>query len=348
MPTRSTTEWREWVSQQASGILSAVGDRYGLCGLSAVGRPVGGWNAVIHARGRTEEYGIKVFNGDSSGAARSLASVETSARLMSMVREAGFRELAPPIRNRRGRFCSRYAGYPVLVFPWLTEAAKGCLVEDKAQDSGVAATAGRLLASLHMTVAQHPTPLPCQSPALRWLYGPSRWARKIDDVFDAAMQSVLARGGTADTMAALRRGYGLGCDLVAHEPAFFYSPKKESVVHGDYRPENLVYDGKRFLALLDFDMHHRSLREAEVAYGALSFAGPRWFIGARSLRVCRAFLNGYREVAPVDDGFLSVALLWAPVRYLSLSFKPEQVEPRLGLCQQVSEWLSVRRSLLIR
>lgn len=84
-------------------------------------------------------------------------------------------------------------------------------------------------------------------------------------------------------------------------------------VHGDYHGLNMIFDGDRLAALLDFDAVHVSSRVTDVARGMFSFGRERR--GSTTLRpaVVREFLRNYGPLTELERDFVPACLIlyWA-------------------------------------
>ena len=174
-------------------------------------------------------------------------------------------------------------------------------------------------------------------------YNPSVWARESVRLWSTVERNLQLRSASKECLAELRYARSQAETLVEENRWFFAeSLHNKRIIHGDFRPENMVI-GPHIDLVVDFDMAHVSYAEIDVAYGALSFAGPRWLIGPRIWEVCHSFLMTCRRFSKdliVSDERLDVALRWSVIKALSLSFKEEQVCGRMLLYRELLQNLS--------
>ncbi len=79
--------------------------------------------------------------------------------------------------------------------------------------------------------------------------------------------------------------------LHAHPPA----GQSECFVHGDFHYANLLWQGERLSAILDFELSGRGVREFDLAWALLLRPGQKFL---NTLGEIRAFLTAYREEQP--------------------------------------------------
>jgi Ser/Thr protein kinase RdoA (MazF antagonist) len=95
----------------------------------------------------------------------------------------------------------------------------------------------------------------------------------------------------------------------------------ELVIHGDYYGENLIMQGAKVVAVIDFDQAHWCPRALEVAEALIYFAVEHArleqivYSGALDLGVAESFMEAYGQVARLTDAELEalphfVRLIW--------------------------------------
>jgi Ser/Thr protein kinase RdoA (MazF antagonist) len=342
----TVTEWHLKVVNDAGAILKDLQKYYHLLSLTKV--PVKSWNAIFRALGEDKDYCVKVINEETSGIRRTLQDLSYVAEVMHALQVAGFFHVLPPLRSRRGKYVHRCGGYWSIVYHWAPFFAQFGLSEDQVQTVQVAERAARLLSEMHCSAQGSMQRL--TSPKDRDLpqaYKPSVWAAEADTLWIAAERNLCQRKSSVEAIEKLHIARELGEKLVEDNSWFFvYTPENEIVIHGDFRPENVLLGPGDFSLIFDFDFAHHSYPEVDVAHGALNFAGPRWLIGPRDWRVCSRFLRAYREVSggiEISWERLDLTLRWSVIKALSLSFKEEQVFGRLRLYYDILKNLRLIR-----
>ncbi len=105
------------------------------------------------------------------------------------------------------------------------------------------------------------------------------------------------RAGLQGTVAYLRDMYQRAGERV---DAFGFADWPRGVIHGDWHPGNLLYDGHEIAAVIDFDSARIEPRMADVANAALQFsmrmgepADPQLWPDGFSGRLIQAMIYGY-------------------------------------------------------
>ncbi|MBL0926874.1 MAG: phosphotransferase [Phycisphaerales bacterium] len=152
-----------------------------------------------------------------------------------------------------------------------------------------ARSAGEVLARFHLALATaHLADLPGHS-----YHDNAAVASQLDSIPGRSDLSL------ADCCADLKTAYA---EAGAAAAAAGVGSFPRHVVHGDYHPGNLLFDGPRVRALLDFDTARLEPRVMDIANGVLQFSLLRtadtpdhWPDGLDEARL-RAFVSGYDSV----------------------------------------------------
>lgn len=110
--------------------------------------------------------------------------------------------------------------------------------------------------------------------------------------------------------------------LAQHRPA---PPRTPSIIHLDFHPLNLMFDGNDFTALLDWTESDVGDRHADIAATIVLFKSAPLPLtrvldrlavlpGRSMLR--RGYVRAYRRLLPLDDGLLAYYTAWASFRRL--------------------------------
>jgi aminoglycoside phosphotransferase (APT) family kinase protein len=146
-------------------------------------------------------------------------------------------------------------------------------------------------------------------------------AAAVRDAVEAAVpggsRALTVEGHLAQMEARVVRGKLLGlvpaiCWLRAHLPAASRTPV---VCHGDFHPQNILVDGRRLTAVLDWPNALFAERACDVAASrAILRHAPvdvatvprhlRWLVRAARLVLVRRFMAGHRRAEPLERGAL--------------------------------------------
>ena len=161
--------------------------------------------------------------------------------------------------------------------------------------------AGGALGALHRLLGEFQPPY---EPPVATYHAAAGMEAKLNRIPDA----VLAREPQADRKALFRAVEVLGNVYAravgsVNETGFRSWPK--GIIHGDWHPGNLLYGGRKVVAVLDFDSARLEPRVADVANAALQFSMKmvasdnldQWPEGLDVDRI-RGLVRGYDRAAP--------------------------------------------------
>lgn len=209
------------------------------------------------------------------------------ADLSAWLKEDQGLPVSAPIASRRGNLQVEVGGASMS----LQREMAGDLLDPA--DLTQAQAAGKVLAQLHVSLAQYP-----RSSTLDLYDGSAPLNSRISDWLDADVKGV-----SAAARETLRR-------LVQDAPA---SPIPPQLVHGDFRSANVLWDDGRIAAVLDLEEARWDHPIDELARSAV-LLGTRyrnWGPVTRETRL--EFLNGYqavRPLAPAEMAWWSILVLW--------------------------------------
>jgi hypothetical protein len=239
----------------------------------------------------------------------------------------------------------------VVVFPWCPE-----LATSRNQDHGQAsspehrqvfiAVAAPALQTLHQR--GRPVARRCGDRQTSWPRHDRPWQllTQADRIVALTLQKLRYLGASARVCDLVTRSRQQMEELARQEPAFFDPEQqvgRQTVLHGDLRPENTRIRGHELLRVFDFDFVRLGVPEEEVAYSALSLSGPSWFSGPRDWQVCAAFIDAYQTAAlakgntGLEPAQLHAALRWTLLKELCLADLPELVEQRYALLEDLAQ-----------
>jgi len=302
------------------------------------------WNAVFYASGDKEEFCVKIINEMTSGVLRTVQDLNFTATIAIAFARLGFTSVLPPVQSKCGEYVIRCGDYWAIVFPWLPWLGQCRLTEDGPQSADAIKRAIVILANMHAKSAQ--VAVDVLEPPIRdlpYAYSPSVWAQRSEHLWNMAEHNLVSRCGSKECLAEIKSARTQAEKLIQENGWFFRDPPQRSVIHGDFKPENLITNPQKSL-LYDWDVAHMSRPEVDVAHGALTFSGPRWLLGPLNWDACRFFLKTcgiFSEHLISSTECLDVALRWSVVKTLSLSFKEEQVRWRALLYRELTQKLSM-------
>jgi Ser/Thr protein kinase RdoA (MazF antagonist) len=174
-------------------------------------------------------------------------------------------------------------------------------VEGTRYDGSAAATreAGRQLAIFHRHLARLPAP-PDRS---EWCFHNSTLVRRHLKLI-ASGKRTGSRSKAQTVVESLLVRYDRSSDRANR---FGFDSWKQQIIHGDWHPGNILFQGDRIVAVVDFDSVRVSPPPTDLANGMLQFSivgdkpdpadWPDHFDRARLLE----FLAGYREITRLSE-----------------------------------------------
>lgn len=224
-------------------------------------------NYALELAGAPGRVFLRIYEEQGAAAAR------REAVLLDGLARAGV-PTPRPLARKDGGFVAEHAGKPVALFPWIAgEALCQARVTPEA-----ARAVGAALARVHLA-----------SPGLT--ASPSRFdaahlRHRVDGLRDR--DRALPRA-LREVVAQLARGI----DELDRAEA---PPGASGVVHGDLFRDNVLFDGGRLVALLDFESASHGRFAFDLAVTMLA-----WCYGdAFEPRLARAMTDGYASVRPLD------------------------------------------------
>lgn len=295
-----------------------LGTRFGLDVTSLRLVPQGSvnTNAVITTSGG-ERWFLRVYEEQTPETARHEAAVLTA------LAAAGVPTPTPlPLADAPGAIAV-HAGKPVAVFPFVD----GEIVCQRRVTTAHTAAVGAALAQVHRAgAAILESPLGATVGATR--FGPDALLRRLTAVAGAEPPPHVAAVLPELTARAEAR---IGVASPADDVGF---------VHGDLFRDNVLFRGDQLAALLDFESASRGSIAFDLAVTLLA-----WCHGDDlGLDLARAFVDGYRGVAPVTGA--TRAAVWTEARYACTRFATTRItdfelRPRgSGVWKDFRRWLA--------
>lgn len=300
------------------------------------------WNGIFKATGSKDAFCLKVINDFTTNIPRRDSDLMVMCQLLDFLSSKDFKFHVPLIPSfDEEKTLNRVLNYRILVYPWLEIFSQNSLSEDNAQSPEIVKTGASLLANLHNYSREYKNHRTIERD-LPHCFSPFVWKKNIDDIFDKALENFRLRKSSQSGMNDLEKAYNLCLEFINKEKGFFENNTNGQImIHGDFRPENIIIDAD-YLKIIDFDICHVNYPEVDVAYGALSFSGFRWFYGKRNWDLINLFIKTYASLSnrALYTERINKSLIWVVLKSLSTSFKEEQLKPRIELLNEIKKSLA--------
>lgn len=254
---------------------------------------------ITHARGgmTNDNWFIKTSQGRYFLRRRhplyTLASIDFELELIEYLVAAGF-PTAPLIRTRNGDLRIEAFGRNWELYRYIS--GERFDVANLAQIR----SAARMLAQFHMTAAGYKSnPVPERIINLR------RVGRFID-TFEMDMRA--RTGILGNVLAPPLAGFFRRQAKIVLKRLRSLSCQPLVLIHGDFQPSNMLFEGDKAIALLDFGDAGRSYRAYDIAKAMVRFATlqPGYhdqsnMTSSLDIKRARAFISSYQEMQPLND-----------------------------------------------
>jgi len=297
------------------------------------------WNGIFKATGDHHKYCLKFVNDFTTNIPRSNSDLMFICEFMSFLGNQNFGFFLPLIPSSNGKLLNQILEYRVFVSPWIDDFTKNSLNEDEAQSTEIVKLGARLLAKFHNCSTENKV-INLTDRELPHCYNPFLWKRNLDIIFNKAYKNFHQRRSSQDNLAELNKIYNFCQNFIQNERDFFRNDlAKQIIIHGDFRPENIIGINSEYPKIFDFDVCHVNYPEVDVAYGALAFSGSRWFYGKRNWQLIDLFVKTYNlsSQTGMNMNYFEKALIWVMLKNLSVSFKEEQLAPRIELLYDIQK-----------
>ncbi|MDP8255266.1 MAG: phosphotransferase [Candidatus Alcyoniella australis] len=290
------------------------------------------WNAIFEAWGPGIHAAVKVYNPADREEER--VAPELIANIQRDLYNSGNRAVVPPLLNKKGELVLCSFGYRIILYPWIVGH-----VPTSRDISKCAAW----LENFHRTDYQTIIAKYINSPRqFRPTIMPVDWYDQSKAIWKEAQSRLRDAGVDMKMLRQFTEGEDLANKLLQDYPMLIEKTSLK-LLHGDFKPSNVLITEDRKLAVLDFDCIQLGPSEVDTAIAALSFAGADWNGGKVDEYLLLSFLEKYRKRSELnglamDNKRITAALRWIPLRALSFSFKEEQIMPRLQLAKQLAKW----------
>jgi Ser/Thr protein kinase RdoA (MazF antagonist) len=245
----------------------------------------------------------------------------------------GFTLLPQPVKTVGGQ---DYAGTPlgtVALTEWVP-GESGSLHED--WSGPMICKAASVLADLH-GAARHFRPDPAEADRLAPLYLPAdAWVDRVDQMVADFGDRTAA---DAELMDAVR--YRVEETLARFDAAAYESALAAgtTVVHGDYRPGNLVINDSEIAAVIDLDAAFWESRVYDLAYAAFQFGGKEGVYPQPGARPGAYFVRSYCRRWPLTEAEQTLLPFFLRQVVLKRLLVGRDAEPRLALLDQLDRGL---------
>lgn len=253
--------------------------------------------------------------------------------LWQHMRAGGFTLIPPTLKTASGR---DYAGTPlgtVALVDWVP-GQSGSTHRD--WSGPLLSDAAGVLADLHAAVRDF-RPERAGADQLAPLYLPAdAWVDRSEALFADFCDRTAPTAGVADAVRMQMQGARDRFDGAAYRTAL---EAGTAVVHGDYRPGNLVLDDGRIVGVLDLDAAFWESRVYDVAYAAFQFAGDEGVYPQPSAATAVDFVRHYTQRWPLTPAERALLPFFLRQVVLKRLLAGHDTEPRLALLEQLDNGL---------
>ena len=192
-----------------------------------------------------------------------------------------------PLRTKAGSTIATIKGEHYAVYPFVHGRA---MVRGNARQ---VAEAGTALGSYHLIMADYPRRMSRSEEPF-----PSRFQDRLD-LFTENVEALDGQPSALRIEASLDYFKDSLLDIELSLLRLSYEDLPQLTIHGDYRRQNILFEGDRLAAVIDF---HRSRFEARSLDLAIALADilPRTSNG-HALGLARSFINSYERVQSLSN-----------------------------------------------
>jgi Ser/Thr protein kinase RdoA (MazF antagonist) len=250
-------------------------------------------------------------------------------RMRQHLLAAGFEPLPSPVPTLSGRPYARTMIGTVAVLDWVEGEVRS---SPRGWPAAKVCLAARTLARFHRSLADfRPEPVPAETLAPLYLSAPdwlARAPRVLEEFHDwnEEPDAVCGRiGHRLDELTAL-------FDPDAYRQAL---EDGTAVVHGDYRPANLVVEDGQIAGVLDLDAAFWESRVYDLAYACFQFAGNEKMHPQQRRAPAIAFARCYAKAWPLSAAERQLFPFFLRLVVLKRLLSGWDVGPRLALLDQL-------------
>ena len=273
--------------QMIGEIISA----YGLEGLQLDGTSLEG-TGYITFRAITSQ-GILALRRKKGFASKIMAkhpdisdSIEGQHRLILFLHDHGF-PVAPPLLTKGKDTYVSIRGIPYSLYPFIDGPPM-----DPSNPRQLRASAETLARYHHLTAGYSGVPPLTQAPFPELFEEKLRDFRKYSETFDDSLSTL----GMAESMVAFK---SILDEIETEMQNLPYSFLPKVVIHGDYKPGNVLFQGDEVAAVIDFGRSRKEARLFDIAKTISGLLGTR--DDATFLDMTSAFFTAYDRTYPLNS-----------------------------------------------
>ncbi len=254
------------------------------------------------------------------------ATARHEAGLLEAFAAAGVPTPCPlPRSDGVGGAIAEHAGKPVAIFPFVT----GEVLCQRRVTAAHTREVGRALAGVH-AAGEGVLAGPLGASVGESRFGPAALLARLDGLAGTALPADVAQA-IPPLRAALTSRSG--------------TSGGQGLIHGDLFRDNVLFEGERLAALLDFESASRGPLAFDLAVTMLA-----WCFGDDlDLRLARAMAEGYLAARPLDPATRAALFdqaLFACARFATTRITDFELRPRdTGLYKDFRRWLAREASL---
>jgi homoserine kinase type II len=214
-------------------------------------------------------------------------SIEAQHRLILFLQDHGF-PVAPPLLTKQGETYVSVRGIPCSLYPYIN----GRALDPRNLHQLI--TAAETLARYHQLTAGYSGIPPLSQPLF-----PEHFKEKLRDFreYSENFDDSLSMLGIAESMVAFESCLD---EIETEMQNLPYDSLPKVVIHGDYKPENILFQGDDIAAVIDFGRSRNEARLFDIAKTIAGLVGTS--DDAAFLDMTRAFFAGYISICPLNKG----------------------------------------------
>jgi homoserine kinase type II len=213
-------------------------------------------------------------------------SMEGQHRLILFLRDHDF-PVAPPLMTVHGETYVSVLGIPCSLYPYID----GRALDPK--NFHQLRAAAETLARYHQLTAAYLGVPPLSQPPF-----PEHFAEKLEDFrkYFENLGDSLSVLGMAESMVAFESSLD---EIETEMQNLPYNSLPKVVIHGDYKPENILFQGDDVAAVIDFGRSRNEVRVFDIAKTIAGLVGTS--DDTTFLDMTRVFFLGYDSICPLSN-----------------------------------------------
>lgn len=331
-------EFRRRVVEQESDLLKVLRSAYSITEFRVLRGTT--WNVNFQASGCSgASLFVKVINEKTGNRCRIGRAWHRNLEYQERLAASGCRLVVAPVRNNASELFTTWQARKIVAYPWINHSVNCQLDEKGPQIPTVIETGARLLAILHDdmdavsgTINEEKSMSLCQPPAV--------WATRLPELRRSVLRHLENRGeASEESLNRLAEVYDCALAFTrSGSPLFRFQTRGAGMVHGDFRPENVLIPSAGNSVVIDLDLLHQAPRVVDVALGALNYAGKRFLSGPRKWDRVSLFINTYGSHRRMTEDDVASALEFVILRSALAAFKYSQLVERSVMHRSFLRW----------